>query len=167
MIPNYIIPMVVIVLSTCVFCFVFGFLGDKVKFLKLIIPALLISIVGLIGLTFTKNIVLLCIFGSFSIGGLMSVSTLFIALHRDRIPKSKEGQFQGVRIISIVLIPMITGPFIGSMLAKSGSTYVEFGEVKDIPSNYMFLVAALIALIIIIPSLLVERQLKREQKQFE
>jgi MFS family permease len=163
LIENYIIPMVVIVLATCVFCFVFGYLGDKVKFVKLLIIAIAFSIVGLIGLVFANELITLCVFGSFSIGGLMAISTLFIAVHRDNIPKTKEGQFQGVRIISVVLIPMIIGPFIGSIIAKSGKTYEEFGQIKDVPSNIMFLVAAIIILFILIPTFLVSKELKKNQ----
>jgi MFS family permease len=160
---NYIVPMVVIVLSTCVFCFVFGYLADKIKILKLLVPAISLSIIGLIGLVFVHDLVLLCILGSLSIGGLMAISTLFIAIHRDKIPKTKEGQFQGIRIISVVLIPMVTGPFIGSFIAKSGKTYEEFGQVKDIPSNLMFLAAAIITIFIIIPSILVSKELNKEK----
>ncbi|MDR2822324.1 MAG: MFS transporter [Acholeplasmatales bacterium] len=161
---NYFVPMVVIVLATSLMCFVFGFLGDKIGIIKLLIPGIIISFTGLIGLFFTKEIILLCIFGSFSIGGLMSVLTLFIAIFRNKIPLSREAGFQGVRIVSVVLIPMITGPFIGSLIAKTDKTYFELGTLKEVPSNYMFLASALITLLIIIPTYLIVREIKREKE---
>jgi MFS family permease len=163
LITDYFVPMVVIVLSTCLICFVFGYLADKFSIAKLLVVATGVGVAGLLGLFFLTDIVSLCIFGALSIGGLMGISTLFIAMHRSQIPANREASFQGVRIISVVLIPMITGPFIGSFLAKSGATVLELGVEKEVPSNMMFLVSAIIVALVLIPIYLVSQE-QRKQK---
>lgn len=62
------------------------------------------------------------------------------------------GLFQGVRIVFQVLIPMVTGPYIGAaVIANNNQTYVELGTVKTIPTANIFLASAAVAVFALIP----------------
>lgn len=51
-----------------------------------------------------------------------------------------------------VLIPMITGPYIGAaVIANNNQTYEELGVVKTIPTPNIFLAAAAVAVFSLIP----------------
>ena len=95
-------------------------------------------------------------------GGYLLTTSTLSALLRDKTPKGNEGGIQGVRMIALVLIPMIVGPHIGSMVIKgSQSTYIELGVEKTMPTPDLFIVAAIIALISILPILYLAKKEKR------
>ena len=78
----------------------------------------------------------------------------FGATVRDNIPQDKVGLFQGIRIIFQVLIPMVVGPTLGNIAAKNSTvTYMENGAEKVLPTESMFLYAAIVAALIFIPML--------------
>jgi MFS family permease len=155
-IEDYTIIMVVIVLGTSAIGAITGLLVDKIGHIKLILPLIAISLAGFIVLFFAKDVFAVSLGGTLSMAGELAISIVFLSLHRANIPKGKEGQFQGVRIISAVLIPMLTGPFIGSALADGSNYYTELGETKVVPSHYMFIASAIIILLITIPTILLK-----------
>ncbi len=89
-----------------------------------------------------------------------AISTIFIimiqfgATVRDNIPKDKVGLFQGIRMIFLIFVPKIIGPTLGNIAAKNSDvTYMENGAVKVLPTEAMFLYAAVVAVLIFIPML--------------
>ena len=81
---------------------------------------------------------------------------------RDYMPEGKVGSFQGIRIIFLVLIPMIIGPFIGNIVCRfSKITYTnEYNVVTSAPGNVMFWAAAVVAILTLIPVILLRRKSK-------
>ena len=87
---------------------------------------------------------------------LIGYAVLLILLNatvRDYTPEDKAGQFQGVRMIFYVLLPMVVGPIIGDWsISGSDKTYLnEFNVETPLPTENMFLVAAVISLLVFIP----------------
>ena len=80
--------------------------------------------------------------------GYLSLGACFNASIRDYTPVNKVGLFQGIRIFVSVLIPMLIGPWIGSIL--SGNTSEGFlGVAGDAytPSSLIFIAGLIIGLL--------------------
>lgn len=98
--------------------------------------------------------------------GYAVLSILLNASVRDHTPEDKVGQFQGIRMVFFVLIPMVVGPYIGDMaISNSTKTYLnEFNVETPLPTENMFLAAALIAIFVFIPLVLLWKNTKAEKK---
>ena len=93
------------------------------------------------------------------LGGGMVVSACCQGLIRDYTPEGKAGLFQGIRILFQVLIPMVTGPFIGvAVIRNTGLTYEELGTVKQVPTAEIFLAAAIVLLLLAVPVVLLKKK---------
>ena len=118
------------------------------------IPSVICLIVGLFILSSTKNIVGIIIGLAPGLIGYIIIMIQFGATVRDNVPKDKVGLFQGIRMIFLFFIPSIVGPTLGNIAAKNSSvTYMENGTSKVLPTESMFLYAAIIAILIFIPML--------------
>lgn len=80
--------------------------------------------------------------------GYAMLGIIIGAIIRDFTPEDKTGLFQGIRMVFFVLIPMIAGPRLASIAAKSSSiTYVnDLGAEVILPSSKMFLIAGILGL---------------------
>lgn len=79
---------------------------------------------------------------------LQTVSVWAKALY----PSESKGQFEGIRILFFVLIPMIVAPLISNpIIKKSGEITNDYGLTEYLPTEVLFLVAAVISLITFIP----------------
>ena len=71
----------------------------------------------------------------------------------------KAGLFQGIRIVFQVLLPMVTGPYIGAAVIRgTGMTYEDLGAVKQVPTAEIFLAAAAALVLLAIPAALLKRK---------
>lgn len=111
------------------------------------------SVVGLFLLGFSKNIIMLIFSAAPTVVGYAMQGILLNATVRDFTPQDKAGQFQGIRMIFGVLIPMVLGPVTGALaIERSAVTYLdEFGTVQTVPTELMFTFAAVISLLALIP----------------
>ncbi|HQB06918.1 MAG TPA: MFS transporter [Rectinema sp.] len=100
----------------------------------------------------TKNIVLFL--GVFLAGGgyvlIAQCMTMWV---KQLYPEQNRGQFEGVRITFFTLIPMIIGTVIGNIIIKTGSgTFLnEFGIMENIPTEAIYLWAAILLVPAFIP----------------
>ncbi len=118
------------------------------------IPSVICLALGLFILSQTKNIVGIVIGAAPIILGYIVLLIQFGASIRDNIPQDKVGLFQGIRMIFMVLIPMVVGPTLGNIATKNSNvTYIENGVEKVLPTETMFLYAAIVAILIFIPML--------------
>jgi MFS family permease len=93
------------------------------------------------------------------LGGMLSLNMVLGATARDLMPPDRRGHLNGVRMVFMVLIPMVAGPFIGAAIIKGGPTYLdEFGAVQWIPGAGLFLGAAVAALAALAPALWLNRR---------
>lgn len=118
------------------------------------IPSAICLAAGLFILSMTKNIVGIVIGVAPVLVGYIVLLIQLGASVRDNIPQDKVGLFQGIRMIFQVLIPMVVGPTLGNIAAKNSDvTYIENGVKKILPTETMFLYAAIVALLLFIPML--------------
>ncbi len=118
------------------------------------IPSVLCFIVGLLILSSTKSIVGIIVGLAPWLIGYIIIMIQFGATVRDNIPKDKVGLFQGIRMIFLFFVPSIIGPTLGNIAAKNSDvTYMENGAEKVLPTEDMFLYAAVVAILIFLPML--------------
>ncbi len=138
---------------------------DKKGKNSLVLPAVLFFIAGLIIVYFMKTL------GSFAIGAVIffvGYGLLGIILNstvRDQTPEEKVGLFQGVRMIFAVLIPMVVGPKVGAVTINTfasshelGTYTNDYGEIVNVPVPEIFLSAAVLAVFIIIPVVILRKK---------
>lgn len=153
----YVFIMAPAIIAAAIATFFYGRLYDKYHFKKTIIPSLLVLALGLglLSLTFfTKNIILIFIGSLFMMSGYLCSSAIFNAKMRDLTPKDKVGSYQGIKMFSQVLIPMLVGPWIGAA-AISGDFSYNINVI--VPDGYTYTVTPGIfvgALIVVALSLL-------------
>ena len=153
-ITDYAIPLGVILILSAVISVLFGRVIDKVGKIRCLLPAAIVLMIGFVLMYFAKgdNLPVLMVFGTVMMGAYLVASACICGTIRDYTPTDKVGLFQGVRIVFQVLIPMVTGPYIGAaVIANNNQTYVELGTVKTIPTANIFLASAAVAVFALIP----------------
>lgn len=67
-------------------------------------------------------------------------------------PEDARGQFEGIRILFFVLIPMIIAPLISNpIIKKNGAVLNEFGLQEFLPNHILFRVSSVLVLLTFIP----------------
>lgn len=173
---DYVLPLALVVLSSAVLALAASKIMDKYgkeKFFYPVVVAgclggLLVYSIKFIGVSYTAKLILFVVGGTLVEVSSLMAGGLFNASARDYTPKEKAGCFQGVRIIIYVTLPMVLSAIInpqvikifgktveeGSYLLSNGSGY-QLGD-KIYPFE-MFLFAAVSALFMIIPAVIVKK----------
>jgi hypothetical protein len=137
----------------------FGRVIDRRGKLQVAVPASITAFAGLIAMFFVRGMVPVILAGTVMLGASMVLSACLQGVIRDHTPAHKAGQFQGIRILFQVLLPMVTGPYIGAaVIQHGGETYEELGVVKEVPTPEIFIAAALVLMLIAIPLALLRRK---------
>lgn len=161
-IQNYALVLGVVLIVASIVSVIGGNFIDKIGKLKFALPSAAVMFAGLVGMFFVRSAVGVMIAGAVMMSGYMLVTASLSASIRDYTPVDKAGHFQGIRMIFAVLLPMVTGPYIGAAVIKnSGSTYVDLGVVKSVPTPTVFLAAAICLLFIVIPIFVLKHREKR------
>ena len=130
----------------------FGRLVDRVGKPKLLLVALGISALGFLLVAFARDMVFLCVAIFVMAFGLVSKLIVTGAWIKDLTPPASAGQFQGIRMIFWVLLPMVIGPFIGERIISGfGQPVVVDGKAGFLPTYLIFIAAAIATLIAILP----------------
>ena len=165
---GFVIPMAVIIVGAGAITGLCGVLFDKFGRKHFYIPLVIITVLGITSFFFLKymmsggsvttiGMVVLYVGGVLMMGGILSLNAALSATFQDYIPKGKEGRFQGVRMMFMVLLPMIIGPLIS--LAIGYDPIMDSGDFA--PSFYMFIAAAVVAALAIIPAIFVRKDADR------
>ena len=132
----------------------FGRLVDRLGKPKLLLAALLCSALGFLLVSLARNMAFLCVAIFVMSFGMVSKLIVTGAWIKDLTPPSNAGQFQGIRMIFWVLLPMIIGPFIGERIISTfGQPIVVDGKSGFLPTHLIFVAAAIATLIAILPVL--------------
>ena len=116
---------------------------DRLGKLRCLIPAGIVGFAGLVLMYFARSQWFVLAAGIVMLGGGMVISACCNGLIRDYTPAGKAGLFQGIRIVFQVLLPMVTGPYIGAAVIRgTGMTYEDLGTIKQVPTAEIFLAAA-------------------------
>lgn len=156
---SYVFVMAPGIVVAAVFTMLYGKRVDRRGFLRAVVVPLVLFIAGCVALTlltdaagvFVGSVLMLC--------GYLGAVACFGAEVRNNTPAGRVGLFQGVRIVMVVLVPMLVGPWIGSALSASSGA-VGFGVVGDgfTPSSLVFLGGAVVAVLTFAVLALVRRQ---------
>ena len=74
-------------------------------------------------------------------------------------PEDARGQFEGIRIVFYVLIPMVVAPMISNPIIKTSGEFVdEYGFTAYLPTNTLFLAGVFVLLMTLIPLILANRE---------
>ncbi len=152
-----------------------GVLVDKYGKTKFIVPSVIIFVSGLFAANFVRK---LSIFGLLALVIIVGYGLLMIILNatvRDFTPAENVGMFQGVRMIFVVLIPMVVGPFLGNTVIEAfaskhaaGIYYNDFQEAVMVPVPEIFAAAAILGLLIFLPLAFIKEYKKQKpQKEME
>ena len=127
--------------------------------LKAFIPTVILFTIGLFILSFSTNIIVVLIGIAPTLIGYVVLQIQLSAAVRDFIPEDKVGLFQGIRMIFFVLIPMVVGPMLGDIACRTSNiTIEEYGVEKLVPASSMFLYAAIVAIFVIVPLLVLSKK---------
>lgn len=158
-VDGYAVILGVVLTAASVISVAFGRVIDRRGKLHVAVPAAVTAFVGLIAMFFVRGMVPVILAGTVMLGASMVLSACLQGLIRDHTPAHKAGQFQGIRILFQVLLPMVTGPYIGAAVIRhGGETYEDLGVVKEVPTPEIFIAAALVLLLIAIPLALLRRK---------
>lgn len=180
---NYVVPLAVVVVLSAVVALITSKLMDKYGKEKFFIPVVVAGFIGgilvylikFIGTTFLARFIAFVIGGTLVEASSLMAAGLFNASARDYTPSDKAGCFQGVRIIIYVTLPMVLSGILNPIIIKAfGQTVTEGSALLSNGSGYklgdkiypfeMFLFAAISALFMIIPAIIVKRKDKTLRK---
>ena len=163
---DFTIALGVVLVVSSILVVVVGLFMDKIGKNKIIFPALEIAIAGGVMMAFADNQKGVIIGGTILMTGYLVSTAVFGAKVRDYTPVEKAGLFQGVRMVFVVLIPMVTGPYIGRAVSYiNAKTYVnEYNQTVIQPNGFIFLFTSIVLLLAIIPAIIL---LKKEKVQNE
>ena len=149
----------------CVLTVVFGYFMDRIGKYKLVFAALAATVVGGLLLFIFKAQVGVIIGGIILMTGYLVATAVLGAKIRDYTPEKETGLFQGVRMVFVVMIPMVTGPFIGRWVSYINGTMKEndYHEMAIMPNQYIFLFAAIMMLFVVVPLLLLIKKEKEDE----
>ena len=166
---DFTITLGVVLILASIITVVFGLFMDRIGKNRIMIPAIGVTVAGALGMFFVNNMIGVMIAGTVMMTGYMIGTAVLGAKVRDYTPANEVGLFQGVRLIFLVLIPMVTGPFIGQGVSYiNAQTYTnDYNQTVIRPNSFIFLFAAIVICLAIIPTLIIikkERQLKANEQ---
>ena len=163
---NFTITLAVVLIVASIITVVFGLFMDKIGKNKIIIPAIGVTVCGGIAMFFVKDMVGVMLGGTVLMSGYMIGTAVLGAKVRDYTPSKEVGLFQGIRMIFLVLIPMVSGPYIGQGVSYINKVeYVnEYGNTVVQPNHFIFLFAGIVIALAVIPTLIVIKKERENAK---
>ena len=128
--------------------------------------ALAATVLGGLLLFFLQAQIGVIIGGIILMTGYLVATAVLGAKIRDYTPEKETGLFQGVRMVFVVMIPMVTGPFIGRGVSNINGSYAlnAYGENSVLPNQYIFLFAAIMMLFVVVPLLFLIKKEKEDEQ---
>ena len=125
---------------------------DKGMLSQVILIALVANTIGLLLIAFTHGIVLLCV-GMFLAGcGYILTLQSLTAWMKNLYPEDQRGQFEGIKQVFFVALPMIFGPMIATPVIRAWGVEKMVNNVAGIvPGPSLFLVSAAVTALAILP----------------
>ena len=131
---------------------------DRVGKVRAILPMTGIMIAGMLAMLIVRDMIGVIAAGTVMMGGMMLTGAAISATVRDATPPDRVGMVQGLRMIAAILIPMVVGPFIGAaVIIGANETFEDLGVIKQVPTPWIFLAAAIVAAFVVIPVLWLRR----------
>ena len=155
---DYVLIMAPAIIFAAVVTAFYGKLIDKWGFYKSLFPSLGMLALGFIllfvfpGMIRVEGITMkipVFIGSLLMMSGYLTGMAVFGAKIRNDTPEHMAGRFQGLRIVSQVLVPGVVGPAIGAMVLKNAETITNSdGTTSFLPSNMIFLAALAVEVVL-------------------
>ena len=165
--PLFAVIAVLVVGAVIAGAIIMGSLMDKHGKAPFSIPSVVFFVIGLVAVFFARNLATFAVCAVVFLAGYGLLNIMLLAAVRDFTPEDKAGAFQGVRMIFGVMLPMVIGPAIGSAVTEKFalSTYTnDYSEVVNVPPPHIYLFAALVALLVILPLIFLIKEWKKAEK---
>ena len=132
------------------------------KHIQMISWSIVFSVIGLFVIGFAGRTILFLIPGIILAGvGYVLIMQTTTAWMKNLYPEGNFGQFEGVRIIFTVMIPMVLGPSTANIIIQNFGTQVEInGNAGMAPSAALFFVAGIMSVLTLIPTYFAAKQKK-------
>lgn len=144
-------------------------LSDKKGKAPFLFPSAAFFVIGLILIYFAdRNIIWFALAAIIALVGYGLLMIMLNAAVRDFTPEDKAGQLQGIRMIFSVLLPMTIGPEIAVKVTDMYATaqYAnDYGEMVNIPAPHIYLAAAAVGALIVIPLFFLAKEFKNQKAQ--
>ena len=159
--PGVIVVTAIFVIAMLAILAYFIIMSDKKGKAPYLYPAVTFYIIGLILVFFADDNILYFLYAAVvTIVGYGALMIMLGAAVRDFTPEDKAGQLQGIRMIFAVLIPMLIGP---SVAEKVSNAYSPGTDVSETPAPHIFLAAAIIGALIIIPLYFLSKEFEKQK----
>lgn len=161
-IDGYALVLGIVLIVASVLSVLGGRVIDRVGKLRFLLPAIAILALGLVFMFFARGMVPVILAGIVMMAGFMLSIAVVSAIVRDYTPADRVGNVQGLRMIFGIMIPMIAGPFLGAaVIVGANETYEDLGVVKQVPTPWIFLTAALVLVLVLVPAAIIRRRAAR------
>lgn len=136
---------------------------NKGQHIKMIAMSIVFSVIGLFVIGIAGRTIGLLLPGIILAGiGYVLIMQTTTAWMKNLYPEGNYGQFEGVRIIFTVMIPMVLGPSSANIIIQAFGTPVEInGNVGMAPSSVLFYTAAVMSVLTLIPTYFASKHKKK------
>ena len=136
---------------------------NKGQHIKMIAMSIVFSVIGLFVIGIAGRTIALLLPGIILAGiGYVLIMQTTTAWMKNLYPEGNYGQFEGVRIIFTVVIPMVLGPSSANIIIQAFGTPVEInGNVGMAPSSVLFYTAAVMSVLTLIPTYFASKHKKK------
>ncbi|WP_197511821.1 MFS transporter [Tessaracoccus coleopterorum] len=157
-IEGYPIVLASVLLGAALLSVLGGRVLDRIGAERAIVPVAAWYGIGLVAMFFARGMLPVIGAGIVMMSGFMLGAAALSATVRNFTPPHRAGEVQGLRMIAMVLIPMVLGPFIGALVIRGADeTYVDLGVTRQVPTPWIFIAAAVVVAFIVIPAAFVRR----------
>lgn len=131
-----------------------------------IVAAVIANLLGLLLITLSSHTAVLLI-GIFGAGtGFVLITQSTVAWVKNLYPAEHRGQFEGVRMIFTVCVPMVFGPLLAGYLINRYGVYMEIDGVSGmVPTEMLFAGSATVTLLTFLPLIPAARYAGRRLRQ--
>ena len=151
-IEAYALVLAVVLTGAAIVSVLGGRVIDRVGKVAFMLPAAGVYLAGLLLMVLARGLIPVIGAGLVMMSGFMLTMAAIGAAVRDFSPPDRVGMVQGLRMIAMVLIPMVIGPFLGAAVIRGADEYYEdLGQLKQVPTPGIFIAAAVVILFIVIP----------------
>jgi MFS family permease len=156
----YVLVMAPCIVVAAAFTILYGRVMDKRGFSFAIVVPLVLFIAGCALLGLFQQPPAVFVGSLLMLGGYLGSAGVFGAEIRNNTPADRVGLFQGLRIFMVVLVPMLVGPWIGSLISSSSGAVEGFGVVGDgfTPSSLIFIAGAAVSLFTSVVTWLIRKE---------
>ena len=156
---NYVLVMAPCIIIASVFTILYGRRVDRLGFSKTVTFPIMLFIIGCVLLTTITAAPGVFVGSMLMLSGYLGSVACFGAAIRNSTPADHVGLTQGIRIFCVVLVPMLVGPWIGSLVSAS-SGVIGVGVVGDdfTPSSLIFIAGAAVSLLTFVATWLIRKE---------